>query len=464
MKNNTTHGKKLINKNIFICILLTLAMLFLVGCGGNDEDSARNDAGDANDMGEGLSVQWQERDGLIEFGGILWRVLDERDDKKLMISEYVLDFRTYHDDFVDVTWEHSDIRRWLNHDFYRQFTTAERTQIIEVEVVNDDNLWEPRTPGGRDTMDKIFLLSVEEVVRYFGDSGELARPRSRDDFQDGWGFYDEFDDNRKARLKDSDFAAPWWLRSPGSVSVFAAFVDSDGSVFVNSPVGVDNEIGVRPALWISVTTLDYRDVEELPANIEPDEDTHRGTIIEFGGLNWRVLDEREDRIFVISDYVLEFRQYHDTFEEITWSTDSYIRLWLNNEFYNNFTEEERSRIIEATVTNNVNPWFGTPTGVETTDKIFLLSLEEVVYYFGDSGYLANPRDQDHREWYGFNDQYGRDRRALLFGDDHFTWWWLRSSGMSNYTVTYVNPDGFVGVAGHAVDNVGGIRPAMWLYL
>ena len=456
MRNNATHGKNLIYKSIVICILLTLTVLLVVSCGGNNEDSV-----------DGPIAQWQVRDdGLIEFGDILWRVLDERDGKKLMISEYVLDFRTYHDDFIDVTWEHSDIRRWLNRDFYSQFTVAERAQIIEVEVINDDNLWEPRTPGGRDTMDKIFLLSVEEVVRYFGDSGELAIPRSRDDFQDGWGFFDEFDDNRKARLKDSDFAAPWWLRSPGSVSVFAAFVDSDGSVFVNSPVGVDNEIGVRPTLWISIATIDYRDFDELPINLEPDEDGIRGTIIEFGGLNWRVLDAKEDRIFVISDYVLEFRQYHDTFEEITWSTDSYIRLWLNNEFYNTFTEEERSRIIEATVTNNVNPWFGTPTGVETTDKIFLLSLEEVVYYFGDSGELAipRPRDYTHPEWWGFNDQYARDRRALLLGEGHYTWWWLRSSGVSNYTITYVCVDGSIGVYGHRVDVTGGIRPAMWLYL
>ena len=68
------------------------------------------------------------------------------------------------------------------------------------------------------------------------------------------------DDNGPAfsNTNDSDRIAAfeneaywWWLRSPGSNSLSAAFVSNDGRVFVAGFM-VINDRGVRPALWLNL--------------------------------------------------------------------------------------------------------------------------------------------------------------------------------------------------------------------
>ena len=53
-----------------------------------------------------------------------------------------------------------------------------------------------------------------------------------------------------------------------------------------------------------------------------------------------------------------------------------------------FRDEDRDRIIQVRNTNEKNQWFDTPGGNPVFDRIFLLSIAEVVEYFGDSGVLA----------------------------------------------------------------------------
>ena len=70
------------------------------------------------------------------------------------------------------------------------------------------------------------------------------------------------------------------------------------------------------------------------------------------------------------------------------------------------------------MTNDDNPWYGTRGGNTTTDKIFLLSLEEVVKFFGDSGDLKNRKGWywengnfvlKDGQGYAINDQYNSTR-------------------------------------------------------
>ena len=180
----------------------------------------------------------------IEFGGLTWRVLDERDGKTFVISEYVLDFGTFHYKQEEVTWADSDIRRWLNGEFYNRFSAEERNRIAETHLINHDNQWFG-TPGGRDTTDKIFFLSIEEVVRYFGDSGQLTGAPDR-----MWGFNDEFYIYRVAYFLDMDFEMSWLLRSPGSDTYRVADICFDGLVVMFGMPADMGGGGVRPAMWI----------------------------------------------------------------------------------------------------------------------------------------------------------------------------------------------------------------------
>ena len=183
-------------------------------------------------------------------------------------------------------------------------------------------------------------------------------------------------------------------------------------------------------------------------------------IIEFGGIEWRVLDRQEDGILVISEYILERRAYHAQQESVTWA-DSSIRRYLNGEFLNRFTPEERRRIIETKVINDDNPWFDTNGGQDTTDYVFLLSLDEVLRYFGDSGQLGNQNHPDNLSW-GVRDRYN-DNRITHMPDGTASWWWLRSPGKYSVGAAGVTDDGDLGVTGLiVVAFFGGLRPALWL--
>lgn len=113
-------------------------------------------------------------EGYIEFGKwyfdggyapIEWIKIDENENGILLISRYVIDCQDY--DSPDGTWENSELRRWLNADFYKwAFSTYEQSFVFSTVVVNEGNKYQ-RIDGGNDTSDKVFLLSFEEIQKYF---------------------------------------------------------------------------------------------------------------------------------------------------------------------------------------------------------------------------------------------------------------------------------------------------------
>ena len=186
--------------------------------------------------------------GIIRFGSYDWRVLEERDNKALLLSEKVIDLQKYHNVFENVTWADSTIRKYLNSDFYNTFKQSEQSQIIETQLSNHDNPWYC-VDGGADTSDKIFLLSLEEAVMYLGDSGQLKNPDNK------YFIDDIFNDARKALYMDNS-PSRWLLRTPGSLPYFAACTTIEGKIavtgdFVNRPSTENFNVGIRPALWVN---------------------------------------------------------------------------------------------------------------------------------------------------------------------------------------------------------------------
>jgi len=214
-------------------------------------------------VGGGFSAYFILRGGdstnpieIIEFGGVEWRVLDRQDDKMLLLSEWIITHRAYHNEQQDITWEYSDIRYWLNNEFFNQFSSEEKAKIAETHVINDDNPWF-YTPGGNDTADRVFLLSLEEVAKYFGDSGQLAnRPDENTWSISDWPRY-RYDKARVAyepvtprwRWMRSAKPKEWWLRSPGNNQSCAAKIFEIGEIHVYG-ISVSDLRGVRPAMWV----------------------------------------------------------------------------------------------------------------------------------------------------------------------------------------------------------------------
>ena len=98
---------------------------------------------------------------------IEWQILEKQDNKILLISKYALDCQQYNTEQTDVTWETCTLRSWLNSTFINNaFTEAEQSMIADTKVTADKNLNCSTNPGN-DTTDKIFLLSINEVNKYF---------------------------------------------------------------------------------------------------------------------------------------------------------------------------------------------------------------------------------------------------------------------------------------------------------
>ena len=179
----------------------------------------------------------QDKDGTEK--PIEWIVMKKEGNQVLLLSKYVLDAKSYNEGWGDVTWETSDIRQWLNNEFYTTaFNKAEKAKIQTSLIKNEDNS-EYGTSGGNDTEDKVFLLSEKEAETLFSDEEE--RIAKATEYAEKSGVY-----------VNKEKAAWWWLRSPGYSSRDAAGVGSHGWVD-RSGYNVSSYFdGVRPALHLNL--------------------------------------------------------------------------------------------------------------------------------------------------------------------------------------------------------------------
>ncbi len=193
-------------------------------------------------------------------------------------------------------------------------------------------------------------------------------------------------------------------------------------------------------------------------------------------IQWRILeiDNVNHKMLLLSEYVLDSQQYHDT--SITWA-DSSLRTWLNNDFMTAaFTATEQAKILTTSLTNPDNPFSGTSGGIDTNDKVFLLALSDV---FGENSHYIDGY------WY-FNNNKDRKAMATFYavikGVNAYNFgtssscsttnfeinkcsalWWLRSPGLSAGKAACVRNDGYVSGDGCAIFySLAGVRPALWV--
>ena len=169
---------------------------------------------------------------------IEWLVLAKKGNRILVISDKALDRQPYNSSRTRVTWETCTLRKWLNNDFINAaFSAEERAKIPTVTVSADKNPSYSTSPGNN-TTDKVFLLSITEVNKYFSsDSAWQCRGTA---YCYAQGAY-----------KAGNGNCWWWLRSPGYTQSSAANVYDGGDVNeIGNNVFLDN--AVRPAMWISI--------------------------------------------------------------------------------------------------------------------------------------------------------------------------------------------------------------------
>ena len=180
----------------------------------------------------------QDKDGTEK--PIEWIVMKKEGNQVLLLSKYVLDSKPYNEELEEVTWETSDIRQWLNNEFYTTaFNKAEKAKIQTSLIKNEDNS-EYGTSGENDTEDKVFLLSKKEAKTLFSNNEEKIAKAT--EYAEKSGVY-----------VNEEKVAGWWLRSPGDNSDSAAVVYSYGWGYrYGYDVYYSYGGGVRPALHLNL--------------------------------------------------------------------------------------------------------------------------------------------------------------------------------------------------------------------
>ena len=235
----------------FILMLLMLS-LFSTECNAKPSPDKCNEIdNNYKDLKVGNVIEFgcYYQDDLSRKTPIKWRVLDIQDGKALLISELLLDAQPYDNGFEEkITWENSSIRDWLNNEFINEaFNSQEKSRISLTLLDNWDNP-EYGTNAGNDTKDKVFLLSLDEVYKYLPNENQRAIKVT------------QYAKKQGAWVSDSDFYREkgfygngnWWLRSPGALQSFAAFVHNHGYVNDKGHLIHDLDYAVRPALYINL--------------------------------------------------------------------------------------------------------------------------------------------------------------------------------------------------------------------
>ena len=188
---------------------------------------------------------------------------------------------------------------------------------------------------------------------------------------------------------------------------------------------------------------------------EQDNDTSNGK----ENIEWRVLAKEKNRVLVISDKALDRQPYNSSYtEEVTWENCS-LRKWLNGTFLNKaFSTEEQAQIQNTTVSADNNPQYSTNPGNATTDKVFLLSINEVEKYFNsDEARKCAPTAYAKAQGASTSDTFKTPSGAAT------CWWWLRSPGDDQSSAAYVYFGGDVFELGNYVfSGLNAVRPAMWI--
>lgn len=196
-----------------------------------------------------------EQDGNQENGAepIEWIVIGRTNTKALLLSKYCIENLPYNNKYEKTTWEKSDIRKWLNGTFIKTaFSEKQAEKYLACVINKTQNNSKYNTSSGRETKDKVFLLSETEFNMYLDTEQKKAKGSKR--------------------IIDKGYTKNgyclYWLRTAGVSQYNAMNISIDGEInnmgyAVNHSISQQHpdkedeimrlgSLGVRPAIWINL--------------------------------------------------------------------------------------------------------------------------------------------------------------------------------------------------------------------
>lgn len=422
-----------------------------------------------------------------EFMPLDWYVIDIKDNHALLITDFGIDCRPYFSwsDIDDISWENSDLRKWLNTIFYdRAFSKDEKNVILNTKIINSTtNRY--GIYGGNDTIDKVWLLNSKEADGLFVNNEERRA------------FATEFAKQRGVRC-DSDDACNWWLRNPGRVSSSVSYVDNKGFIHDYDGRLCDTlDYAVRPVIFVKLKQrilndaklneirakqkelakkereriqenqrkeeekIKQREIEKHQRKLEKDKNAEVNRIPIFQSLpeigddicfgkyksnnnmldiHWKVMDIKDNKVLLLSKNCICCRLFGHSQKHFHWR-NSLLRQWLNNEFLEkSFTSNERANILISNIETD---------NQITQDKIYIFSENDIYKYLNNN----------------------TARRAKLLmqnnnnsSENEYICWWTRDTSKDGdkFVVSVMNTGKILKMGILHNDNHVGVRPVLWI--
>ena len=164
---------------------------------------------------------------------IKWLVLASDDSGYLLVSEKALNCITYSSIVKAGDWEVSEIRSWLNDQFYNEAFSENEKSIIRMTKTGIANMT-------KQTEDKVFLLSEEEIQHYSTEKNDFSWLKCEPS---------EFASKNGAGGYANLSTCWWWTRTSCENIACAKTVNNLGKLsqeFKDKKGG-----GVRAAMWIN---------------------------------------------------------------------------------------------------------------------------------------------------------------------------------------------------------------------
>ena len=345
---------------------------------------------------------------------IEWVVLEKSNDVAFLLSKNILTVKEF-SNVGDNKYRNSEIRKWLNDEFLNLAFNQEENNMIMTSEVNVRN----SNGDVYDVLnDKIFILGNNEMNQYFPQLGKSMLPLPTEYSTGGPENY-----LRDQSLYDGVIIAhPSIIEEGYSGSTYYDF-DNDKWVLGDASIGLMKKeelwapTGVRPAIWVKLSTLSNDQVNNntldeinsnnlssagfIDANLSKqiskvktltnyDTKTRidEADVIRFGTshnenfandtlvFEWVVIDKDEEnkKALLLSKDIIGSKNWtsKDKYKnkDVVWESST-LRQWLNGDFYQKyFTENEKRSILTTHLHNSNNPLYNTNGGSDTDDKIF----------------------------------------------------------------------------------------------
>lgn len=178
-----------------------------------------------------------EQDGNVINGKepIEWTILTKEGNFALLFSKKILECRRYGSSMSDRWWSTSELRRWLNDNFYYiAFSETEQKKVMSYSG-------ETRPFNMNYHMDLVFIIELVSMENIYGVTyktvGDVDRPHAKLE-----GIQTEY---VKDRYPNNN--GRWWVEGIFNKG-HGLLINGDGSL--GSGDCIDNNVGVRPMIWV----------------------------------------------------------------------------------------------------------------------------------------------------------------------------------------------------------------------